>query len=206
MVTSKTLVKLASTPQLEPELSALQRLEDADLSLAPLRVVPAEVEETFYRTNNLPAQLNHLFGGLDLSNPDEDDIEELAPEAQGLLKAHFLLDETIDLFYEGLSPLPSRVRVRRGGGNPKEEPGYTATRGRPALIALKNIWVEDWSFDALMVRLKKSHSVALQARPVIVGTAGLEPTPNLNERAAEVLGREVTIFSEPDLGITGVHL
>ena len=206
MVTSKTLVKLASTPQLEPELSALQRLEDADLSLAPLRVVPAEVEETFYRTNNLPAQLNHLFGGLDLSNPDEDDIEELAPEAQGLLKAHFLLDETIDLFYEGLSPLPSRVRVRRGGGNPKKEPGHTATRGRPALIALKNTWVEDWSFDALMTRLEKSHSVALQARPVVVSAAGLEPAPDLNERAAEILGREVTIFSEPDLGITGVHL
>ena len=207
MVTSpETLVKLASTPQLEPELSALQRLGDAGLSLAPLRIVPAEVEETFYRTNNLPAQLSNLFEGLDLSNPDEDDIEELAPEAQALLKAHFLLDETIDLFYEGLSPLPSRVRVRRGGGNPEEEPGHTATRGRPALIALKNVWVEDWSFDALMARLEKRHSVALQARPVIVSAVGLEPTPDLGERATEIIGREVTVFSEPDLGITGVRL
>lgn len=206
VMSPKTLVKLASTPQLEPELSALQQLEDAGLSLAPLRVVPAEVEETFYRTNNLPAQLNGLFEGLDLSNPDEDDIEELAPEAQGLLKAHFLLDETIDLFYEGLSPLPSRVRVRRSSGRPNEEPGHTTTRGRPALIALKNIWVEDWSFDALMARLEKRHSVALQARPVVVSAVGLEPTPDLNERATEILGREVTVFSEPDLGITGVRL
>ncbi len=201
MVTSpKTLVTLAFTPQLEPELSALQRLDDAGLTLAPLRVVPAEVEETFYRTNNLPKQLNDLFRGLDLSNPDEDDIEELAPEAQGLLKAHFLLDEVVDLFYEGLSALPSKVRVRRPGSE-----GCTATRGRPALIALKNTWVEDWSFDALMTRLEKNHSVALQARPVLVGASGLEPTSDLSERAAEVLGRDVTVLTEPDTGITGVR-
>ena len=205
VMSTRTLVKLAATPQLEPELSALQRLEDAGLTLAPLRVVPAEVEETFYRTNNLPAQLSALFRGLDLSNPDEDDIEELAPEAQALLKAHFLLDGAIDLFYEGLSPLPSRVRVRRSGAT-DEESGLTATRGRPALIALKNIWVADWSFEALMTRLEKSHSVALQARPVLVGAEGLEPTPDLSERAAEVLGQQVSVLSEPDMGITGVRL
>ena len=209
MVTSpRTLLKLDQTPQLEPELAALQRLGDAGLTLAPLRVVPDEVEETFYRTNNLPAQLSNLFRGLDLSNPDEDDIEELAPEAQGLLKAHFLLDETIDLFYEGLSPLPSRVRVRRPSqtGQMDKDAGYTATRGRPALIALKNTWVADWSFEALMTRLEKNHSVALQARPVLISAAGLEPTPDLAERAAEVLGRQVAVLSDADSGITGVRL
>ena len=206
MVTSpRTLVTLGETPQLEPELSALQRLSDAGLTLAPLRVVPDEVEETFYRTNNLPAQLNALFRGLDLSNPDEDDIEELAPEAQGLLKAHFLLDGTIDLFYEGLAPLPSRVRVRRPG-QVDEGAGVTATRGRPALIALKNTWVADWSFDSLMARLERNHSVALQARPVLVSAAGLEPTPDLSERAAEILGRQVTVLSDADAGITGVRV
>ena len=207
MVTSpRTLVRLAETPQLEPELSALQRLGDAGLTLAPLRVVPAEVEEAFYRTNNLPTQLNNLFRGLDLSNPDEDDIEELAPEAQGLLKAHFLLDEAIDLFYGGLSPLPSRVRVRRPSADPKGKPGRSATRGRPALIALKNTWVDDWSFESLMTRLEKSHSIALQARPVIITASGLEPTPDLTERAAEILGRQATVLSEPERGITGVRL
>ncbi len=202
---SPTLVTLASTPQLESELAALQRLSDAGLTLAPLRVVPAEVEETFYRTNNLPTQLSALFSGLDLSDPDEDDIEELAPEAQDLLKAHFLLDETIDLFYEGLSSLPSRVRVRRPDSANAQEPGRTATRGRPALIALKNTWVDDWSFESLMKRLEKNHSVALQARPVIISASGLENAPDLSERAAEILGKQVSVLREPDMGITGVR-
>lgn len=206
MVTSpQTLAKLATTPQLEPELSALQRLEDAGFTLAPLRVVPAEVEEVFYRTNNLPAQLHGLFRGLDLSNPDEDDVEELSPEAQALLKGHFLLDETIDRFYEGLSALPSRVRVRRPNPPTEGEPGRTATKGRPALIALKETWLADWSFEALMARLEKTHSIALSARPVLVAASGWEPS-TLGERAADILGRDASVYAEPDAGVTGVYL
>ena len=138
------------------EVAALYALQEAGLKVAPLRIVPAAAEESFYRLNNLPTRLNALFAGVDVGDPDEDDVEELAPEAQGLLMTHYLLDEFVDLFYEGLAGLPGRVRLRRPQkGDQARLPGRVASRGRPALLALKTLWADDWSFDTLMARLKR---------------------------------------------------
>jgi len=197
------LAELEASATAEPELVALKRLQEAGLPLAPMRVVPASVEETFYRLNNLPERLRVLFRGVDLRDPDEDDVEEIAPEAQELVRTHFLLDEFIDLFYGSLAGLPSRVRVRRPG-----EMGRPATRGRPALIALKATWTSDWSFEALMDRLAKEASIALQARPVILTAAGWEEADAaLTAQVAEVLGEDFggrVPRLEPGLGITGI--
>ena len=213
-----SLVPLAALPP-DPveaaELSALRQLAAAGFQVAPLRVVPAAAEETFYRLNNLPAQLSALFSDLDLTDPDEDDLEERAPEAQRLVRAHFLLDEFVDLFYAGLGELPARVRVRRpyGSGSPTPEPtgGRVVTRGRPALLALKETWADDWSFGALQTRTALSAKVALNARPVLLAPAATEnpgienPGDAETVRAEAVLKARVQLLSDPALGLTGVR-
>ena len=189
-----------STPAHDPELQALITLKQAGLRVAPVLIAPAEMEERFYRLNNLPEQLNALFKHLDLRDPDEDDIEELAPRAIALLKTHYLLDETIDLFYESLTPLPSRVRVRRPG-----EDGVSVLKGRPALIALKQLWADAWTFEALMTRLTRETSIALEARPVLIHSDNLVvASVTHNEQASRLLGRPVSLRQDDALGISRV--
>ncbi len=181
----------------DAEVEALYALQEAGFTLAPLRLVPAAAEESFYRLNNLPGRLNALFSGLDFSDPDEDDIEELAPEAQALLNTHYLLDEFVDLFYEGLKGLPGRVRLRRPQVGRARPPGRVAARGRPALLALKHLWADDWSFEELTARLKKG-GVALAARPVLVGSADEENRDAPKSQAAsDILGKPVSVWSVP---------
>ena len=179
------------------EVAALYKLQEAGLGVAPLRVVPAAAEESFYRLNNLPTRLNALFAGVDAGDPDEDDVEELAPEAQRLLMTHYLLDEFVDLFYEGLAGLPGRVRLRRPQrAGQARLLGHKASKGRPALLALKTLWAEDWSFEALMTRLQGG-GVALTARPVLVASANEETHDERSSRAAsDILGRNVSVWSE----------
>lgn len=181
-----------------PELRQLQALEAAGVPVAPLVVASPALEELFYALNNLPAQLNALFAGLDLADPDEDDVEELAPEAQRLLAGHYLLDEAIDRFYAALEPLPGPLRLRRPG-----EAGVVAAKGQPALLALKRLWGEDWSFEALLARLAARGSIALEARPVLIGPAADAPAPpGLLGRVREVLGSIPCAFAASGLGVT----
>ncbi len=189
-----------------PELAALARLAAAGVRLAPLRVVPAAAEETFYRLNNLPAQLSALFAGLELRDPDEDDLEERAPTAQALLRQHFLLDEFVDLFYAGLSGLPPRVRVRRPNVPGTQEPGRVVTKGRPALLALKDTWADDWSFGALWARTTAQGTVALTARPVLLAPSTQTDAGDAEAgRASQLLGQRVRLLHDPTLGVTGVR-
>lgn len=189
-----------------PELGALHRLARAGVRVAPSRVVLADAEETFYRLNNLPAQLRGLFADLDLSDPDEDDLEERAPEAQRLLRAHFLLDEFVDLFYAALEGLPTRLRVRRSDDlGAAEAGGRVVNRGRPALLALKETWTDDWSFGALCARVHAGKSVALSARPVLITAAQLGDAGDAEAaQASALLGRPVRLLHDPDHGVTGV--
>lgn len=191
---------------LPSELSALRRLGEAGFRLAPLRVLPAAAEETFYRLNNLPAQLSAIFRSVDLANPDEDDIEELAPEAQRLVRAHFLLDEFVDLFYAGLSGLPAQLRVRRPNTAQGVHTGRVVTRGRPALLALKDTWADDWSFDALLARTTLEGSIALAAQPVLLAPPAQNDAGSAEAaRASALLGRRVRLRHDPALGLTGVQ-
>lgn len=210
------LVPLSATatdPAAPPELGALLRLAEAGFKVAPLRVVPDAAEETFYRLNNLPAQLSALFRGLDLTDPDEDDLEERAPEAQGLVRAHFLLDEFVDLFYAGLDGLPAQLRVRRLAAPAESElssgsslAGRVVTRGRPALLALKETWADDWSFPALRARTASQGSVALAAQPVLLAPPTQDDAGSAEAaRASALLGRRVRLCHDPALGLTGVQ-
>ena len=207
MSTSLTLLTdIAAAADAAPELEALARLAAAGVRLAPLRVVPAAAEETFYRLNNLPAQLSALFADLELSDPDEDDLEERAPEAQALLRQHFLLDEFVDLFYAGLAGLPTRLRVRRLNGPGVDAEGRVVTRGRPALLALKDTWTDDWSFEALWARASSTGSVALAARPVLLAPPSQTDAGDAEAgRASQLLGQRVRLWHDPALGATGVR-
>ena len=205
----------ATSATTSPELAALAQLAAAGVRLAPLRVVPSTAEETFYRLNNLPAQLSALFAGLDLANPDEDDLEELAPDAQVLLRQHFLLDEFVDLFYAGLANLPARLRVRRpnmpgaegtGAGGGAAEEGRVVTKGRPALLALKDTWADDWSFDALWARTTREGTVALSAQPVILAPPTQTDAGDAEAgHASQLLRQRVRLLHDPALGMTGVR-
>jgi hypothetical protein len=160
------------------ELKALHTLYSEGYALAPIVVIPAAVEERFYRLNNLPEQLQTLFEQVNQQDPDEDDIEELAPEAMQLFKTHYLLDEFIDTFYQAIEPLPDTLQVRRAG-----MAGDSVVKGRPALLAVKDLWASEWTFEALMDRLEHRHTIALEARPVILSPAGEAPVSEAETRA-----------------------
>lgn len=173
----------------EPEIAALLALAAAGLPVATVVVVPAEAEERFYRLNNLPERLSGLFAGVDLRDPDEDDLEELAPEAQALLRGHFLLDEVVDAFYEATASLPARLAVRRPDAD-----GVRVGRGRPALLALKRAWADEWTVEALDARLRGDGGLAPTARPVLVHGPP-EPAPaELAARVRATLGEALEPF------------
>ncbi len=213
MQATPPLARPLSLRQLPPELVS-QHVEVADLAalaaaglpVASVVVVPSAVEERFYRLNNLPALLNKLFTAVSPTDPDEDDVEEACPAAEALVRQHYMLDETVDDFYQATADLPSSVRVRR----PLHD-GTVAVRGRPALMALKRLYQRDWSYDAVWERLQRGHGIALEARPVLLHSAeeasGLEgaAAEALTERAAELLGTTCRLRLAAEGTIVGVR-
>jgi hypothetical protein len=188
----------------EPEIRDLKRLMDAGLAVAPILVVPASLEEHFYRLNNLPTQLATIFAKVNPKNPDEDAVEDAVPLAQALLKRHYLLDEVIDMFYEGLEFLPERVNVRRAEGNSRGN-GKTVLKGRPTLIALKDTWSEDWGFEAVLERLERTRTIGLEARSTLITAEGTgKASSSVLGQAKSILGREVGLEVNTHLGITKI--
>ena len=182
-------------------MAALKTLHLNGVPVAPVLVVPAGAEERFYRLNNLAPQLAALFHGVDPADPDEDDLEEFAPAALALFKTHFLLDEFIDLFYDVLTALPGSLQVRRPG-----QAGLKSVRGRPALVALKDTWAADWSFEALAERLGRTRALVPEPRPVLFSPAPERPAPQeQTERVRELLQRPVQVWTS-DLGISRLNL
>lgn len=142
--------------------------------LAPGFVIDRLFEEDFYTGNNLPEQLRHLFSPINPRRVDEDALEPLCDKAQGLVRASYLLDDAVQKFYRAVrnaDVLGGTVHVRRDG----EATGETATAfapGTEALVALKKLWANDWTFDAVLTRLDDTGSVGLEARPVLVFAGG----------------------------------
>ena len=166
--------------------------------LAPRVWIPATAEEAFYRLNHLPPRLAELFRDVASTDPDEDDIEEIAPHARALVTSHVLLDTWVDAFYEATRPLGERLEVRRPGAA-----GPRASRGRPALLALRAVWAEAWSDEAVTARLRATGTVALEARPAIVHAAGDVPaSPALAEAVAEALCGPREVWALPDGRVT----
>lgn len=144
------------------EVQAWQRLRP-QFTLAPRVWIPSAAEEGFYRLNNLPGRLTDWFADVLDTDPDEDDVEDLIDGAQAMVRQHALMDVWVDAFYESLRDLPERVRVRRLGNE-----GAVVRNGRPALLALREVWLAAWTLDAVIHRLRGTGSVALDAAPVVV--------------------------------------
>ena len=143
-------------------------------------------------------QLHELFSEVDPADPDEDDLEELAPAAMALITGSYLLDEVIDGFYETVSLLPEARRVRRPGS-----PGVAARGGRGSLLAVKRIWAADWSFAALESRLKSTASFAVDARPVLVHAADEQTFEQpLLDQVADALGERSRVWVTADGSIS----
>lgn len=158
----------------------------------------ASSQEEFYRYGNLVRQLHQLFSAVDPADPDEDDLEELAPAAMALVTGSYLLDEVIDAFYETVSLLPAERRVRRPGSA-----GLEARGSRGSLLALKRIWAADWSFEALEQRLRSTASFAVDARPVLVHAADTESLQRpLLDQVAAALGEQSRVWVTADGSIS----
>ena len=157
-------------PPFEPdegcELAWLLRAERSGLPVTPMVIVPSDVETGFYALNNLPERLRRLFDGVASPDPDEDDLEDLAPEAQALVRGHALLEEVIERLYEAFGGLPERVVVRRAGSG-----GVVVRRGRESLLALKRLWADDWEVDAIAARLRAGHGLAPRGHSVLIHDA-----------------------------------
>jgi hypothetical protein len=159
-------------PPPEDEVAWLWHALRSGVPVAPLVVVPAALEAEHYRLNNLPERLRKLFTGVDLADPDEDDLEELAPAAQALVRDHALLDEVIDGLYGALEGLPDEVTVRRPG-----QGGRVLALGRPVLLEIKRVWAEAWTEEALALRLRSEVRLAPTPRPVLVHGAAVTEVP-----------------------------
>jgi hypothetical protein len=97
----------------------------------------------------------------------------------------------VDAFYDALVGLPSRLVVRRPGAD-----GRQAGRGRPALLALKRVWADDWSVAALARRAGAGGGWLPAPRPVLVHAADLRPDATLAAAAGRALDRSVEAWCD----------
>ena len=162
-----TLEECCSFGSLENDLQLLCQTEARP---SHVLVIPAAVETAFYQFNNLPQQLLILAKAIDPQDPDEDDVEEFAEGAQALIRSSYLLDEVIEGLYAKLEPLERTLCVRRLGQAPLKQ-HQAITKGRPVLLALKALWLEAWSFNALMERLRQKQGIAHEAQHCLIHPA-----------------------------------
>lgn len=174
----------------EWELTAILKLRAAGVAWHGV-AVPAAFEEAFYRLNNLPARLLELYRGLDPLDPDEDIVEEAEPRAMALIAQNYLLDESVDLFYDSIA-WRGPTLLRRPGSDASRE----APTKRAALLALKKTYEDDWRVDAVMARLATQGALGLEARPVLLTPSPVKPDPELGRRASTALGERVDAWSD----------
>lgn len=175
----------------ERELDWLLRAQEHGVPIAPMALVPARVEDDFYRWNNLPERIAALFADLDPADPDEDDVEDALPTAIAWVGGHALLDAVVDAFYESLADLPGRVTIRRPG-----EAGPHALRGRPTLLALKRVWADTWNVTAVVRSARAGSGWRPPARAVIVHAADVHPDVELARAAGDALDRRVLAWRD----------
>ncbi|WP_189072477.1 hypothetical protein [Deinococcus sedimenti] len=137
-------------------------------------IVPPAFEEAFYRGGNLPEQLRRLFAPIRPARIDEDALEPLAVQAQALIRTSYLMDDAVQAFYRTLAranlPAGGVVRVRRADGAQAEDAPLLPP-GTAVLQAVKRVWAQDWTFDAVVDRLDRTGSIALEARSTLLHPA-----------------------------------
>lgn len=184
-------------PGSDPESRALAAAAADGTPLAPRVWIPAAAEAAFYRLNHLEGRLDALFSGVASDDPDEDEIEEIAPDARRLIAGHVLLDAWVDAFYDACRSLGPTLRVRRPGSA-----GRVATAGRPALLAVRAIWAERWEDDAIIARLRAGGGVRPEPAPVVVHAADAPAQPGAVIAAPGTGPSAAATFLAPDGRLT----
>tara|TARA_B100000686_G_C16688081_1_gene915988 strand:+ start:635 stop:1279 length:645 start_codon:yes stop_codon:yes gene_type:complete len=193
----KTLELDASWPK---ELLDLKILEEAGIPVTETVVIPKTIEEEFFRLNNLENRLNHLLNSLHPTNLDEDDLEDVAAEAQPLIDSHYLLDEVIDNIYLSLDPIGNYIRIRLPGQN-----GEVKTRGRSSLMAVKSLWREAWSVKQIAHHVNNKGKIPNLAGPILCQAPDQIPAPQpLFEDVQEILGPNIDVQSIPGSGVSQI--
>ena len=92
-------------------------------------------------------------------------------QAQALIRTSYLMDDAVQAFYRTLArasfPAGAVVRVRRPDAALGEDAPFVAP-GTATLQAMKRVWAQDWTFDAVLERLDSAGSVALEARSTLL--------------------------------------
>ncbi len=114
---------------------------------AEVWLVPAWVEEEFYRLNNLRFQIERVFEGVWGVRVDEDRLARAAEEARALVRGSYLVAERAEAFTAALPPAGPFVLRRPEGGREEEAEGPLE-----ALWALKRLWAARWSLDEVIAR------------------------------------------------------
>lgn len=161
------------------------------MPVTPMAIVTDVVERDFYGLAQLEARVRAHFAHVDPRDPDEDDLEELAPAVAAWVLDAALLVEVVEGFYEAQAGLQARVRVRRPGTD-----GVLAVRGRPALVAVKRIWAAEWSPARLAARLAAGGDWMPVPAPVLVHGADVRPDAAAATAASAALGRDVDAWCD----------
>jgi hypothetical protein len=167
--------------------------------LEPGRVAPGFVwlthgEEQFYLSNNLPEQLRTIFKAFNPRRLDEDALEVACERAQKLVRESYLLEDFVALFYTALKNvgIEGHLHVRREFSGQFE----TGQDRRGALLALKRVWAQDWSFEAVLGRLDASGNIGVDARPSLIfagpgGTVDAERSSQVSKTLARKIQARV---------------
>jgi hypothetical protein len=187
---------LCSFPESVSLAKTLVGLEAQDLGrLEPSLVAPGFVwlthcEEQFYLSNNLPEQLRDVFKAFNPRRLDEDALEVACERAQKLVRESYVLEDFVAQSYTALKNvgIEGSLHVRREFSSPLE----TGQDRRGALLALKRVWAQDWSFDAVLARLDASGQIGVDARPSLIfaGPGGAIDSERSGQ-VSKLLGRKV---------------
>jgi hypothetical protein len=163
--------------------------------LEPTLVAPGFVwfthgEEQFYLSNNLPEQLREVFKAFNPRRLDEDALEVACNRAQRMVRESYLLEDFVAQSYTALKNvgIEGILHVRREFSGKLE----TGQDRRGALLALKRVWAQDWSFDAVLERLDASGQIGVDARPCLI-FAGPGGTVNAERwsQVSKLLGQKI---------------
>ena len=192
---------LCSFPESVSLAKTLVGLEAQDLGrLEPNLIAPGFVwlthcEEQFYLSNNLPEQLRNVFKAFNPRRLDEDALEVACQRAQKLVRESYLLEDFVAQSYTALKNvgIEGILHVRREYCRREFSSALeTGQDRRGALLALKRVWAQDWSFDAVLERLDASGQIGVDARPSLIfagpgGTVDAERS----SQVSKLLGRKV---------------
>jgi hypothetical protein len=187
---------LCSFPESVSRAQPLVGLETQDLGrLEPTLVAPGFVwfthgEEQFYLSNNLPEQLRDVFKPFNPRRLDEDALEVACERAQKLVRESYVLEDFVAQSYTALKNVgvEGTLHVRREFSSKSE----TGQDRRGALLALKRVWAQDWTFEAVLERLDTSGKIGVEARPSLIfaGPGGAIDAERSGQ-VSKTLGRKI---------------